>query len=243
LKDEVRAGRAPAEVGPLIEGLRQSIMEAMWTGYSGQPLDYTDAVDAMRKNPLFGVDLKNVLSWGKREAMSAAAESLQYVRDAVGGQIETAVTEGTTLAEFASKIGEITKGAGLAAPDPWHTETIFRTNTLAAYSGGEWARAKELEESGDVVAAMYVAIIDDRTRPTHAAMDEHWARLDDEVWTRWWPPAGWNCRCFMLLLTQEEVDRLGGWGSAPTAPAVSPDPGFEGNPGTGLWQIVGKHMH
>jgi SPP1 gp7 family putative phage head morphogenesis protein len=196
----------------------------------------------MRKNPLFGINLKNVLNWGRREAMTIAAADMDAVEQEVRGAIDEAVAKGTGLEEFRAKLDAVTQARGLAPIEPYHAETIFRTNTLAAYSGGEFVRAQELFASGEIVAAMYVAVVDDRTRPNHLAMDGFWAALDSPVWDAWWPPNGWNCRCTIILLTQADVDRLGGWAAAPQAPAVSPDPGFEGNPGTGLWAIVGRHM-
>jgi SPP1 gp7 family putative phage head morphogenesis protein len=232
----------PAALRPLVDELAQTIVASAWSGYAMEAVDYTDAVAAMKKNPLWGVDLKNVLSWGKREAMQVAAQDMASIEGEVRGFLEAAVTQGMGLKDFEARLGEALQTRGLATPDPWHAETIFRTNVLGAYSGGQWARAQELAASGEIVAAMYVAVRDDRTRETHLAMDGFWARLDDEVWTRWWPPAGWNCRCTIILLTQADVDRLGGWAATPAAPAVSPDPGFEGNPGTGLWAVIGKHM-
>jgi hypothetical protein len=73
-------------------------------------------------------------------------------------------------------------------------------------------------------------------------MDSFWAGLDDPIWDTWWPPNGWNCRCQIRLLSQADVDALGGWEAAPQAPAVYPDPGFDGNPGKALWRIVGTAM-
>ena len=227
---------------PLIEGLERSLVESAWAGYSGAALDYSGAVAAMRRNPLWGVNLDNVLSWGRREALEVAATDLAALEPEVRGLLEEAVREGWTLDRWREGLDAALEGAGLAGPEPWHAEAIFRTNVLAAYSGGQWTRAQDLAARGDVVAAMYVAVLDDRTRATHGAMDGVWARLDDPVWLTWWPPNGWNCRCGILLLTQADVDRLGGWEAAPQAPAVSPDPGFDGNPGLGLWRAVGLHM-
>ena len=226
----------------MVDELAQTIVASAWSGYAMEAVDYTDAVAAMRKNPVWGVDLKNVLSWGKREAMQVAAQDMAGIEGEIRGFLEKAVTKGTGLEDFEATLAEALQTRGLASPDPWHAETIFRTNVLGAYSGGQWVRAKEMQGPDGFVAAMYVAVRDDRTRETHLAMDGFWASLDSEVWTRWWPPAGWNCRCTIILLTQADVDRLGGWAAAPAAPAVSPDPGFEGNPGTGLWATIGKHM-
>lgn len=226
----------------MVEDLARSLVEAAWTGYSGAALEYGDALAAMQKNPVWGVNLKNVLSWGRREAMQIAATDMEALETEVRGFLEEAVQEGTDLADFEARLTDALAARGIAPADPWHAETIFRTNVLAAYSGGQWVRAQDLQAAGRIEAAEYVAVRDDRTRPAHLAMNGWWGPLDSPTWAAWWPPNGWNCRCMAILLTPEEVEARGGIAAAPQALAVSPDPGFEGNPGTGLWQAVGKHM-
>lgn len=225
-----------------MDALSQSKFEALWAGYSGEALDYSEALAAARKNPVFGVDLKNVLSEGRRQAMTVALEDSEALAEEVRGAVEEAVREGTGLAEFRGRLDAITLSRGLSDVAPWHAETIFRTNSLAAYAGGAWTNLKALEAAGRIVAAEYLAVRDDRTRPNHLAMDGWWGPLDHPAWAIWWPPNGWNCRCFIRGLAPEEIEARGGLAAAPPAPAVSPDPGFEGNPGLGVWAIVGRHM-
>ena len=214
----------------------------MAAGATGRALNYTAAVAALRRNPVFGVQTDNVLSWGRREAMTIAAAET----DAIAAEVEEALAEavrgGEALPAFRSRLDAITTGRGLSDLEPWHAETVFRTNVQSAYAGGQWTGAKALAEEGRVAAAEYVATRDDRTRPTHLAMDGWWGPLDSPTWVIWWPPNGWNCRCQVRLLTPEEVEARGGLAAAPTPPAVSPDPGFAGNPGTGLWQTIQRHM-
>ena len=83
---------------------------------------------------------------------------------------------------------------------------------------------------------MWDAINDDRTRPTHAAMDGHVAPIDDPVWKVWHtPPCGYNCRCTRIALTEAQA-RARGLGKP--APAVEPDAGWEGEPTDGNEDLV-----
>lgn len=52
---------------------------------------------------------------------------------------------------------------------------------------------------------MWDAINDGRTRPTHAAMDNYIAPIDDPIWQRWSPPAGHRCRCKRISLTETQA--------------------------------------
>lgn len=50
------------------------------------------------------------------------------------------------------------------------------------------------------------------------------ARIDDPVWkTGWMPPAGYNCRCTVIALTEEQAQERG----FKPFPGVTPDPGWD----------------
>jgi uncharacterized protein with gpF-like domain len=45
------------------------------------------------------------------------------------------------------------------------------------------------------------AIIDDRTRDSHSALDEFRAKKNDSVWAGITPPLDYNCRCYTVPIT------------------------------------------
>jgi len=51
----------------------------------------------------------------------------------------------------------------------------------------------------------YSAVMDNRTRPAHAAMHNFVARYNDPVWTRWTPPVDFNCRCTKTVCPNSRV--------------------------------------
>ncbi|MDC9620131.1 phage minor head protein [Xenorhabdus sp. XENO-7] len=55
----------------------------------------------------------------------------------------------------------------------------------------------------------YVAIMDSRTRQSHAAMNGRVFRHDDPVWDKLYPPNDWGCRCRVRTLTAAQVKRMG----------------------------------
>jgi len=233
----------PEVLGPLIDALAEIKVEGAVAGMIGGPgLDYERAVASLKKNAIFGIQTDNVLDWGRREAMTLAAAETDAIAAEVEDALAEAVREGWTVDRFGEALDAVTTSRGLDPASPWHLETIFRTNVQSAYAGGQWTAARTLAEDGLVAAAEYVAVEDDRTRANHLAMDGWWGPLDAPTWAIWWPPNGWNCRCQVRLLAPEEVEARGGLAAAPAPPAVSPDPGFLGNPGTGLWQAIQKHM-
>lgn len=88
---------------------------------------------------------------------------------------------------------------------PRRIKKIFHCNMTSAYAVG---RYKEQMENVDVAPYLqYVAILDSRTRPEHAAMNGKVFRYDDPIWNTMYPPNGWNCRCLVTQLTKGDVRR------------------------------------
>ena len=56
---------------------------------------------------------------------------------------------------------------------------------------------------------MYVAVLDERTRASHAALNGQVFRFDDPIWQSHYPPNGWNCRCRVRALSERRLASLG----------------------------------
>ncbi|MFC3716813.1 phage minor head protein [Luteimonas soli] len=184
---------------------------------------------------------------------------LSDVRDAV----DQAMAEGLTLQQFKAQITPRLVSAGWwgvreqADPEtgakqlvqlgsPRRLETIFRTNMMTAYAAGEWQQIQDAAE--DAPYLMYDAVDDNRTREQHRAWDGTVLRWDDPWWQTHRPPNGWNCRCSVIQLGEDEL-ALAGKSAPDTAPPVKTrewtnrrtgevmqvplgiDPGFAYNPG------------
>lgn len=106
-------------------------------------------------------------------------------------------------------------GKGLKADDdgvlegkklmPYRLDTIFRTNTQSAYMAGRYEKMRANVKARPYW--QYVAIMDSRTRPAHAALNGRIFRWDDPIWDTIFPPNGYNCRCRVVALSQAEADR------------------------------------
>lgn len=88
---------------------------------------------------------------------------------------------------------------------PYRLDTIFRTNQQSAYMAGRYQKMRENVDRRPYW--QYVAVMDSRTRPAHAALNGRIFRWDDPIWSIIFPPNGYNCRCRVVALSQAEVDR------------------------------------
>lgn len=153
----------------------------------------------------------------------AKATSLDVLR-AIRAEVARAIGDGQTFAEFKRTLrprledlgwwgrqevldadtGELTT-AQLGSVR--RLRTIYQTNVQTAYMAGRYKRQRD--NAGDRPYWRYVAIMDDRTRPLHAALNGRVWRWDDPIWEVIYPPNGWGCRCRVVALTESEFRALG----------------------------------
>lgn len=84
---------------------------------------------------------------------------------------------------------------------------IYDVNTRVAYNSGRYAQMMNTVDSFPYW--QYVAVMDGRTRPEHAALNLLVFRYDDPFWKTHYPPNGWLCRCRVRALSEERMKALG----------------------------------
>lgn len=90
---------------------------------------------------------------------------------------------------------------------PRRVRTIFRTNLETAISAQRYL--DQLEDVDFAPYWEYKAVLDNRTRPSHRALNGKVFRYDDEFWDKFYPPNGWGCRCYVVNLTEKQLKQAG----------------------------------
>jgi SPP1 gp7 family putative phage head morphogenesis protein len=114
--------------------------------------------------------------------------------------LQRSLDEGTAFQDFKKDCKGILEKRG------WKNrriENIFRTNVQTAYSVGRYEQMKRVVKSRPYW--MYDAVGDQRTRPTHAALDGKVFKADSPFWDTWQPPNGFMCRCSVSSLSERQV--------------------------------------
>ncbi|HGJ6242453.1 TPA: phage minor head protein [Salmonella enterica subsp. enterica serovar Enteritidis] len=141
----------------------------------------------------------------------------------IQNEVERAISQGVSQQEFIDTLAPrlkklgwwgkqvIVDSAGNAETvqlgSPRRLALIYNVNTRVAYNVGRYA---QLMNSTDTHPFwQYVAVMDSRTRPSHAALNGLVFRYDDPFWKTHYPPNGWNCRCRVRALSQARMDALG----------------------------------
>lgn len=152
----------------------------------------------------------------------AKAMRLDILQDIRNGLL-TALETGQTLKDFETGLKPLLQAKGwwgkavTVDPDTLDAQlvqlgssrrlkTIYQTNLQSAYMAG---RHKRQQEAGAFPYLMYVAVMDQRTRESHALLNGKVYRKDDPVWDVLYPPNGFNCRCRTRALTAGQVAREG----------------------------------
>lgn len=173
-----------------------------------------------------------VLSWDYTETLGevnahsftvAKATSLELLRT-IRTEVDKAVSSGQTFEQFKKTLrprlqdmgwwgkqevldadtGEITQ-AQLGSNR--RLRTIYQANVQSSYMAGRYKRYTDNAHARPYWR--YIAIMDSRTRPAHAALHGKVFRWDDPIWSVIWPPNGWGCRCRIQALTEAEFQALG----------------------------------
>jgi len=90
---------------------------------------------------------------------------------------------------------------------PRRIKTIITNNINSAYAAGRYH--EQLQEADIAPYWQYTAVLDESTRAQHRALHGRVFKCTDQFWQNFYPPNGWNCRCFVRNLTKSQLDRAG----------------------------------
>jgi SPP1 gp7 family putative phage head morphogenesis protein len=183
----------------------------------------------------FDLPFEEAIAWAKARVAVLPETYYEELPALVRGRAFT-VSGLASLDQIQSVLDSLTKGIEQGATfrdwkdwaeqQPWtlppgRLETVYRTAIQTHYNAGR-TQQQRLNKARRPYY-LWDAINDSRTRPDHAAMDGHIAPIDDPIWQRWSAPAGFNCRCSRIAITEKQATARG----YPTpAPIAEPDKGF-----------------
>lgn len=166
----------------------------------------------------------DLLENARASAFTVAQMTKLDLLNDVFGTLKAALKDGMTAREFRKilepelakrgwtgkrevidkKTGEVKK---VGASVPARLKLIFFQNMQQSYMAGRY-RA-QLANAENRPWWMYVAVLDARTRPGHAALNGRVFRYDDPFWSKFYPPNGFYCRCTVRALDDDDLERLG----------------------------------
>lgn len=124
-------------------------------------------------------------------------------------ELMKAIENGSTINEFRESMNDFLSRKGFDGITKYQADNIFRTNIQTAYNVGHYKAMISTTVKKARPYWMYSAVNDSHTRPSHLAMDGKVFHADDPVWDTWYPPNGFRCRCTVITLSPQQVERMG----------------------------------
>ena len=90
---------------------------------------------------------------------------------------------------------------------PKRLETIYRTNMKVAHVAGQYQSL--VDEAELYPYWQYHTQEDNRVRDSHAVLNRKVFRWDDPFWDTHFPPNGWQCRCYVRSLDDDDLEEKG----------------------------------
>ncbi|WP_036644861.1 phage head morphogenesis protein [Paenibacillus sp. oral taxon 786] len=191
------------------------------------------------KLPVTASEFQKLAEEYKSHAFTVSGYTKIQILKKFHDELLKAIEDGLTLKEFKESMNDFLERRGYTGLTNFQADNIFRTNVQTAYQVGHYKQMTSPEVMKLRPYWMYDAVNDQRTRPSHLAMDGRVFRADDPIWNTWYPPNGFRCRCSVVTLSERQVRERGL--KVETEPPVAaevngrfvnilPDPQFATNP-------------
>ena len=173
-----------------------------------QNLPFSDALAFFRSKGVVSPEkFRELDALQKARAFSVSGVTRMDVLNDLHAAIEKQIASGVSYGDFKKEVGNLMANKGWDGLAPYRLDTIFRTNIQSAYQAGHYQQMMEVADRRPFW--QYVAVMDSRTRPSHAAMNGKVFRYDDPFWRKNFPQNGFNCRCTVRSLSERELKRDG----------------------------------
>jgi len=174
------------------------------------PLPPSAAAEYFRKLvPTVGVKPERFAPLFDRHAFTMAVAADEAVLAKVKGILEDVVAAGGEPRDAKARIEDLLDNVGVSPRNPQYSDLVLRTNAMDAYVQGQQSEYTDPAVREQFPAWEYHAVVDERSRPHHAARDGMLfgpGVTFQEV--RGMGPADViNCRCAWTPIGHRELDR------------------------------------
>lgn len=200
-----------------------------------QEFVFEEALEFLRqKKPLKMEAYKELSDEARAKSFSITGYTEVTVIQKFLDELEHALEEGLTKEEFRKNMNSFLEDNGYTGIGAWYTDNIFRTNMATAMNAGHFKAMRDPTTMKLRPYWQYMTADDKRVRPEHAAMHKLCFKATDPVWSLWYPPNGFRCRCYVVSRSKRQVEKMG-LEVAEEVPfegtnPVFPDEGFSNNP-------------
>ncbi len=168
-----------------------------------QPIPFLEAIEFAVSRKIVLPDEFYQLDLNTRQ-MAATVSFLSSIEqvESVIKSVNKVLIDGGTFNDFKKLVAE----NEIILSEPY-LKNVFRTNIQTAYGHGRWQQQQRNKANRPYL--MYVAINDNRVRPSHIALNRIIRHIDDSFWLKYYAPWDYMCRCTIIALTEAEARKYG----------------------------------
>lgn len=148
--------------------------------------------------------IQDLIRQYRAPAVEVVASAGEAINRAIGSVLLDVTRKGLHERDGVTAIRRAFDSVGVAPGADHLLATTYRTQTQLAYSVGRLTANADPAIQEILWGYEYVTVGDDRVRPAHAALDGFRAKKDDPAWRSIMPPNGWNCRCSVIEIWQDD---------------------------------------
>lgn len=141
----------------------------------------------------------------RRDAFTLAGVADVRLIEKIRNALAEVARTGQTADVWKREVNKLTTQEGVAQLNSFTLDTAFNTAMQKAYSAGRLEQMSAPHMIEALPFWQYWTVGDDRVRPEHAAIHKFIARAIDPVWRKIYPPSGFNCRCSVAPITEDEA--------------------------------------
>lgn len=189
-----------------------------------EAIEYLKSRTSMSRDAFYDLEAA-----GRFRAFTVAKVSSMDAIEETKKRLLASLAEGQSMAQFiqSARASEVIQKGGFSKSTPWYWETVFRTNSIAAWNGGRFQQYKEVFDS--IQDLQYISILDRRTSDICRSYNGITRPATDTIWERITPPNHFNCRSTVTAIWKgtREAKRITRSSDEDVAALPMPDDGFE----------------
>lgn len=209
--------------GHMLDVMMVAYMRQYKARATKRPLELDFSREVAKVANQFDLEIPNIRnafwSWAGPKATAAAKDWNTKINNELG----KITAQGWSTRSSRIALRAALHRMGLAPSNHGIVETLVRTHAQVAFNAAQY----EINKDDELIwGYRYSTVGDSRVREEHRRLDGMVLRKDDPLLGVLWPPNGYNCRCALIELIDEEPVNI------PPNATLEVDPAFTFNPGT-----------
>ena len=157
----------------------------------------------LKKHPALYNDIENEMEYARQKYFWIKKVTDINVTEKIFKQMSNTLENGGTFKEWKKDVDNILSQSGLTLNEGY-LKTVFRTNMNHAYNAGIYMKMDKYKERYPYY--QYCGTLDGREQEHTRELNGKIFKIGTPEADKYFPPNGFNCRCYTVSLTADEVN-------------------------------------